>query len=115
MPIVGKNGLVFRATSVFLAVVPVFVVTRAAAGFGLPKGTAKLLAQAPITIGVVPSLRMARHTSQMGLPTRSFFGSFVLHLIKRGHRIHVIDFLNEVVNISGIVAPISQNVTLLKR
>ena len=48
-PINGKSvgirdGFVFRAASVFLAIVPVFVVTGAATGFGLAERTAKLLA-----------------------------------------------------------------------
>ena len=37
------NGLVFRAAPVFLAVVPVFVVTRANTGFGLAEGAAVFL------------------------------------------------------------------------
>ena len=42
-PVVIGNGLVFRAAPVFLAVVPVFVVTRANTGFGLTEGTAEFL------------------------------------------------------------------------
>ena len=42
------NGLVFRAVPVFLAIIPVFVVTRANTGFGLAKRTAVFLAGTPI-------------------------------------------------------------------
>ena len=49
LPVNGKpvaigDRFVFGAASVFLAVVPVFVVTGAGAGFGLAERTAKLLA-----------------------------------------------------------------------
>ena len=37
------NGLIFRAAPVFLAVVPVFVVTRANTGLGLAEGAAVFL------------------------------------------------------------------------
>ena len=52
-PVNGKsvvcwNGLVFRAASVPLAVVPVFVVTRANTGFRLAEGAAVFLAGTPI-------------------------------------------------------------------
>ncbi len=45
------NGLVFRAAPVFLAVVPVFVVTRANTGLGLAERAAVLLAGTPIVGG----------------------------------------------------------------
>ena len=55
-PVNGKsvivwNGLVFRAASVFLAVVPVFVVTRANTGLGLAERAAVFLAGTPIVGG----------------------------------------------------------------
>ena len=45
------NGLVFRAASVLLPVVPVFVVTRANTGFGLAEGAAVFLPDPPSAIG----------------------------------------------------------------
>ena len=45
------NGLVFRAVPVFLAIIPVFVVTRANTGFGLEEGTAEFLACTPMVGG----------------------------------------------------------------
>ena len=55
-PVNGKsvvigNGFIFRAAPVFLAVIPVFVVTRANTGFGLEEGTAEFLACTPIVGG----------------------------------------------------------------
>ena len=47
-PVIVWNGLVFRAAPVFLAVVPVFVVTRANTGLGLTEGAAVFLAGTPI-------------------------------------------------------------------
>ena len=41
--VVIGNGFIFRAASVFLALVPVFVVTRANAGFGLTEWAAEFL------------------------------------------------------------------------
>ena len=45
------NGLIFRAAPVFLAVVPVFVVTRANTGLGLAERAAVFLAGTPIVGG----------------------------------------------------------------
>ena len=42
-PVVIGNGLVFCAAPVFLAVIPVFVVTRANTGLGLTEGAAEFL------------------------------------------------------------------------
>ena len=47
-PVVIRNGLVFRTASVFLAIVPVFVVTRANTDFGLTERAAVFLAGTPI-------------------------------------------------------------------
>ena len=79
-PVVIWDRLVFCAASVFLAIVPVFVVTGTGVEFRVPKRTTKLLAQVPLTIGCFPSLWMARPASQMGLPEGSFSGSLVLLL-----------------------------------
>ena len=46
------NGLVSRAAPVLLAVVPVFVGTRANTGFGLAEGTAVFLAGTPVVGGL---------------------------------------------------------------
>ena len=50
--IIVWNGLVFRAASVLLPVVPVFVVTRANTGFGLAEGAAIFLPGTPIVGGL---------------------------------------------------------------
>ena len=50
-PVVIGNGLVFCAAPVFLAVIPVFVVTRANTGLGLAERAAVLLAGTPIVGG----------------------------------------------------------------
>ena len=49
--VVIGNGFIFRAASVFLAVVPVFVVTRANTGLGLAERAAVFLAGTPIVGG----------------------------------------------------------------
>ena len=64
-PVVIGNGLVFRAASVFLAVVPVFVVTRANTGLGLAERAAEFL---PGTM-IVGGLAILVH-SQPGLTDR---------------------------------------------
>ena len=56
-PVNGKsvvcwNGLIFGASPVPLAVVPVFVVTRANTGLGLTERTAVFLAGTPIVGGL---------------------------------------------------------------
>ena len=50
--VVIGNGFIFRAASVFLAVVPVFVVTRANTGLGLTERAAVFLAGTPIVGGL---------------------------------------------------------------
>ena len=64
------NSLVSRAAPVLLAVVPVFVVTRANTGFGLAEGTAVFLAGTPI-VGGLAILVQASPASQTGLPAGS--------------------------------------------
>ena len=49
--VVIGNGFIFRAAPVFLAVVPVFVVTRANTGLGLAERAAVFLAGTPIVGG----------------------------------------------------------------
>ncbi len=51
-PVVIGNGFIFRAASFFLAVVPVFVVTRANTGLGLTERAAVFLAGTPIVGGL---------------------------------------------------------------
>ena len=50
--VVIGNGFIFRAASVFLAVVPVFVVTRANTGLGLAERAAVFLPGTPIVGGL---------------------------------------------------------------
>ena len=50
--VVIGNGFIFRAAPVFLAVVPVFVVTRANTGLGLAERAAVFLAGTPIVGGL---------------------------------------------------------------
>ena len=76
--VVIGNGLVFCAAPVFLAVIPVFVVTRANTGFGLAEGAAVFLPNPPLPLVVLPSLCIASPASQTGLPAESAFKSFVL-------------------------------------
>ena len=45
------NGLIFRAASVFLAVIPILVAARANTGFGLAERTAEFLPNSPSAIG----------------------------------------------------------------
>ena len=50
-PVIVWNGLVFRAASVLLPIVPVLVVAGANTGFGLTEGAAVFLAGTPIIGG----------------------------------------------------------------
>ena len=49
--VVIGNGFIFRAATVFLAVVPVFVAAGANTGLGLAEGTAEFLPNSPSAIG----------------------------------------------------------------
>ena len=66
-PVVIGNGLVFCAAPVFLAVIPVFVVTRANIGFGLTEWAAEFL-PGTIIVGGFASLCIASPASQIKLP-----------------------------------------------
>ena len=70
------NGLVFRAASVILPVVPVLVVTGANTSLRLAEWAAVFLPGTPI-VGRFTVLCMANPASQTGLPAGSAFKSFV--------------------------------------
>lgn len=74
--VVIGNGLVFRATPVFLPVVPILVTAETRACLGLTEWAAVFLAVCPLSV-VFPSLCMASPASQIGLPAESTFESFV--------------------------------------
>lgn len=65
MSVVVGDRLVFSAVSVFLAVVPVLVVTGAGVGFGLRKGQKNFWRKPPCLSDVLPALHMARPASQI--------------------------------------------------
>lgn len=111
----NRDCLVFYTALVFLAVVPVFVVTGATAGFGLPEGTAKLLAQTSIAIGCFSILVHGKTRIANGIASLQLLRVFCVPFIERDHRIPFVDFLDKVVNIPGIVALIVQEGTLPKR
>ena len=75
--VVIGNGLVFRAASVILPVVPVLVVTGANTSLRLAEWAAVFLPGTPI-VGRFTVLCMANPASQTGLPAGSVLEAFVL-------------------------------------
>ena len=108
------NGLVFRAAPVFLAVVPVFVVTRANTGFGLTERAAVFL---PGTI-IVGGLAILVH-SQPGradrIASRKRFQGFRAAWIERDKRLTLIDRFYGIVDAFHIVALVGKEGAFLQR
>ncbi len=112
--VVIGNRLVFCAAPVFLAVVPVFVVTGAAAGFGLPEGAAELLAQASVAIGCLAILVHGKARVANRIAGREFSGIFGIAFVQRDEGLTVVYILDQVVDFLYVVALIAQKSALLK-
>ena len=112
--VVIGNGFIFRAASVFLAVVPVFVVTRANTGLGLAEGAAVFLAGTPIVGGFAVLVH-----SQSGLADRitgrKRFRGFRTAWIERDKCLALIDRFYGIVDTFHIVALVGKEGAFLQR
>lgn len=112
--VVIGNGFIFRAAPVFLAVVPVFVVTRANTGLGLAERAAVFLAGTPIVGGFAVLVH-----SQPGradwITDRNRFRGFRAAWIDGNKSLALIDRFHGVVDAFRIVALIREKGTPLQR
>ena len=112
--VVIGNGFIFRASPVFLAVVPVFVVTRATTGLGLAEWAAVFLAGTPIVGGFAVLVH-----SQPGradwITDRNRFRGFRAAWIEGNKSLALIDRFHGVVDDFRIVALIGKEGAFLQR
>ena len=113
-PVIVWNGLVFRAAPVFLAVVPVFVVTRANTGFGLTEWAAVFLAGTPI-VGRLSVLAHGKACLADRITGRKRFQGFRAAWIERNKSLALIDRFHRIVDAFHIVALVGKEGAFLQR
>ena len=113
-PVVIGNGLVFCAAPVFLAVIPVFVVTRANTGLGLAEGAAVFL---PGTM-IVGGFAVLVH-SQPGradwITDRNRFRGFRAAWIEGDKSLALIDRFHGVVDVFHVIALVGKECAFFQR
>ena len=113
-PVIVWNGLVFRAAPVFLAVIPVFVVTRANTGLGLAERAAVFLAGTPIVGGFAVLVHGEPGLADR-ITDRNRFRGFRAAWIEGNKRLALIDRFHGVVDDFRIVALIGKEGAFLQR
>ena len=108
------NGLIFRAAPFFLAVVPVFVVTRANTGLGLAEGAAVFLAGTPI-VGRFAVLVHGEPGLADRITGRKRFRGFRAAWIERDKSLALIDRFYGIVDAFHIVALVGKEGAFLQR
>ena len=119
-PVNGKsvvcwNGLIFGAAPVPLAVVPVFVVTRANTGFGLAEGAAVFLPDPPFAIGGLTILVHSQPGLTDRITGRKRFRGFRAAWIEGDKSFPIIDRFHGVVDAFHIVALVGKEGALFQR
>ena len=119
-PVNGKsvvcwNGLIFGAAPVPLAVVPVFVVTRANTGFGLAEGAAVFLPDPPFAIGGLTILVHSQPGLTDRITGRKRFRGFRAAWIEGDKCLALIDCFYGIVDAFHIVALVGKEGTLFQR
>ena len=112
-PVVCGNSLVLGTASVLLAVVPVFVVTRANTGFGLAEGAAVFLAGTSI-VGVLAALVHGKTSLADRIASRERV-AFSLVLFERDKGFTGIDRFYGIVDAFRVITLIRKEETLLQR
>ena len=102
-PVIVWNGLVFRAAPVFLAVIPVFVVTRANTGLGLAEWAAVFLAGTPI-VGRLSVLVHGEACLADRIASRKRFRGFRAAWIEGNKRLALIDRFYGIVDAFHVIA-----------
>ena len=112
--VVIGNGFIFRAAPVFLAVVPVFVVTRANTGLGLAERAAVFLAGTPIVGGFAVLVHSQPGRADWITDINRFRG-FRAAWIEGNKSLALIDRFHGVVDDFRIVALVGEKGTPLQR
>ena len=112
--VVIGNGFIFRAASVFLAVVPVFVVTRANTGLGLAEGAAVFLAGTPI-VGRFAVLVHGEPGLADRITGRERFRGFRAAWIEGNKRLALIDRFYGIVDAFHVIALVGKKGAFLQR
>ena len=113
-PVVIGNGLIFRAASVFLPVVPILVVAGTFAGFGLAEGAAVFLAGTPI-VGRFAVLVHGEPGLADRITGRKRFRGFRAAWIERDKSLALIDRFYGIVDAFHIVALVGKEGAFLQR
>ena len=109
--IVGGNGFVFGAAPVLFAVIPVFVVTRTAVGFGMTERAAEFLADSSLVKGF-PVLVHGQPGGANQTAGGQLVGVLGIALIQRNNGLALIDVLHQIVDRFCIVALVTKECTL---
>ena len=113
-PVVIGNGLIFRTAPVLLAVIPVFVVTRANTSLGLAERAAVFLAGTPI-VGRLSVLAHGKACRADWITGRNRFRGFRTAWIERDKSLALIDRFYRIVDAFRVVALIREKGTPLQR
>ena len=118
-PVNGKsavcwNGLILGAALVLLAVVPVFVVTRANTGFGLAERAAVFLASTPV-VGRLSVLMHGKACLADRIADRKRFQNFRTARIERDKCLALIDCFYRIVDAFHVVALVGKEGTFFQR
>ena len=113
--VVCWNGLIFGAASVPLAVVPVFVVTRANTGFRLAEGAAVFLPDSPSAIGGLTILVHSQPGLADRITGRKRFRGFRAAWIEGDKCLALIDRFYRIVDAFHIVALVGKEGAFLQR
>ena len=104
--VIIRDGDVFGAAAVLLSIVPILVIARAFAGFGLPEGTAELLAGTALirSFAVLVHGEIGRTKKVAGRELGRVFG---IPLVDRNNGITLINVVDSVVDGFDIIALVS--------
>ena len=110
-PVIRWQRFIFGTAAVLLAIVPIWVVTRTDAGFGLSERTAEFLSGSTMVGGFsVLVHRKTRFTD--GIACRQLFGGFRSPLIQRDNGISPVNILYQIVDRFRVIALVADEGTL---
>lgn len=101
-PVVSGDGFVFGAASVFLSIVPIFVVAGTFTGLGLAKGAAEFLAGAPV-IGRFSVLVHGEARIADRIANGEFLRIFCIARVERNHSIPFVNVFHQMIDRIRIV------------
>lgn len=112
--VVVGNVLVLCTATVFLAVVPIFVVTGALTGFRLAEGTAVFLTQAAMSVGSFSVLVHGKTGVTDKMTGRELGGILRIAFVQGDNSVPMVEVFDGVVDMLGVIALVADEGTLLK-